>query len=438
MELTGEFTLEAVGQGLFYHAKVGRTRLVYDCGSRRTALVEGPAERYRKDKMEPPRGHLDLLVVSHLHCDHVSGLPTLLAGAAEVQTIVLPYIRPEERMAHAAAAVAEGVEADWYLSFALDPVGYVRGTAGGANAQIVLITGGHEGPVAGAEETPEEPPPDDAEVQPYKPKTEDAAKRVIEEAGEADCLKGNSVSAVTGGSPYSAGPYEFVFHNSPAPKEAVNDLAKCLVQEGENIQDVLKAALKDRDGLKRLRRAYLVLAKKARMQNLNPTSLVLYYGPRPWRRDCWHECRYATRKSRLWFADCVTSRHRHYFECYTHCHQHCEDCRSCGGQGHLLLGELNLNNSHVSEALACALGESRRMRVRIGLLPHHGSSDNWNPAFRKVIPGCVNWLVSADPFGGGYGHPHADVVADVERSGGHILLADATSGVEGRCRMYRC
>ena len=79
-------------------------------------------------------------------------------------------------------------------------------------------------------------------MQPYKPKTEDAAKRVIEEAGEADCLKGNSVSAVTGGSPYSAGPYEFVFHNSPAPKEAVNDLAKCLVQEGENIQDVLKAA----------------------------------------------------------------------------------------------------------------------------------------------------------------------------------------------------
>lgn len=88
------YTLTAldVGQGQSIAVTAGSTTVLIDCGSSSGEDAGETAERYIRSL---GRGKIDLLVLSHYHSDHVSGVERLL-GTLSVSAIAVPEPRFEE------------------------------------------------------------------------------------------------------------------------------------------------------------------------------------------------------------------------------------------------------------------------------------------------------------------------------------------------------
>lgn len=104
MEMHGIFRFHNVGQGLFYSGRLINTNdpknhehfsFVYDCGSVPSKdSLNREIDSFKKSL--PLAGssgekRLNLLVISHLHDDHVNGLERLLKGV-KVDTVVMPFL----------------------------------------------------------------------------------------------------------------------------------------------------------------------------------------------------------------------------------------------------------------------------------------------------------------------------------------------------------
>jgi len=95
-------------QGLFYsgiiHNDNDKYTFVYDCGTdspgcagNMSVLCESICEfKSQIDKK------IDLLIISHFHYDHISGIQELLEGI-KVDTVVMPYTSDIERLLYIAS-----------------------------------------------------------------------------------------------------------------------------------------------------------------------------------------------------------------------------------------------------------------------------------------------------------------------------------------------
>lgn len=92
-------TIHPVGQGAFYtevfaYGEDKTFTMVYDCGTETaTADLKIPLER-QIDDFKKGIKQIDLLFISHLHKDHISGIDRLLDGIKVCKTII-PML-PEE------------------------------------------------------------------------------------------------------------------------------------------------------------------------------------------------------------------------------------------------------------------------------------------------------------------------------------------------------
>lgn len=153
MNINGAFRFHNVGQGLFYSGILSKQdkgshstfSFVYDCGTDSSASflkreiddfkVLLPTIGITKNKK------LNLLVISHLHDDHVNGLEYLLQDV-EVDTVVLPYINDGLKL----LARLESHSDDEFLQvFYTDPIAWF------------LSKGVHRILLIGSEEITEEP-----------------------------------------------------------------------------------------------------------------------------------------------------------------------------------------------------------------------------------------------------------------------------------------
>src|ERR1700761_6240842 len=122
MQLTGNFEFHAIGQGGFYTGMLGKSDIpsdvfhfVYDCGkSGSTALLKNEVADYQKIIS----GHLDLLIISHFHEDHINGIRALLTGIT-CRRVIIPYYEPEERLL--LYATTPNASED-YIIFLQDPI----------------------------------------------------------------------------------------------------------------------------------------------------------------------------------------------------------------------------------------------------------------------------------------------------------------------------
>ena len=124
----------AVGQGFFHSAELYKNervslRYIYDCGamSRYSTELTSCIGNYLKDAVSNSSSKLDLLFISHVHADHLNGLPQLLDpnGGLSVDTIALPYFNMIERLIGYAQSVTVDpaiIRADFYREFVIDPV----------------------------------------------------------------------------------------------------------------------------------------------------------------------------------------------------------------------------------------------------------------------------------------------------------------------------
>ncbi|RAK63310.1 MBL fold metallo-hydrolase [Phenylobacterium kunshanense] len=157
----------AVGQGCFHSGSVGagppeaydpsHLQYVYDCGAMGPygASLRAEVNRF----LAAGRGgSIDLLFISHLHLDHVSGVEQLCSGSMAVGTVVLPLLNDIDRLVCFARAAAEapGAITDFYRDLIADPTGAITQRL---NPDQILYVRRGEGPAPGGGEldVPERP-----------------------------------------------------------------------------------------------------------------------------------------------------------------------------------------------------------------------------------------------------------------------------------------
>ncbi len=128
MNINGTFRFHNVGQGLFYSGILNKKdskshatfSFVYDCGTDSSmAFLKNEIDSF-KQLLPTDEKKLDLLVISHLHDDHVNGLEYLLKGI-KVDTVVMPYIND---VLKSLPLVESSANSDFLRTFYLDPVNW--------------------------------------------------------------------------------------------------------------------------------------------------------------------------------------------------------------------------------------------------------------------------------------------------------------------------
>lgn len=135
MKIKYEQKFHPIGQGLFYSSSLYldeniAANIIFDCGSENIELIEKEIESFNiKD--------VDILIISHLHFDHISGLDFLLKNK-KIKTVVLPYLIPEERIL---IQSLNNDSPEWYNDFLSNPYSYLNEKE---NIEKVLIMNGND------------------------------------------------------------------------------------------------------------------------------------------------------------------------------------------------------------------------------------------------------------------------------------------------------
>lgn len=124
-----------VGQGFFHAGWVNfpeaeeKFFYVYDCGAMNKFATARDREIKKLNELVGEGARLDLLVISHMHADHVNGIERLVTdGKLQVDTIMLPLIEMKERLLSFATTAHDdpaSAESGFYRDFVVDPVAAV-------------------------------------------------------------------------------------------------------------------------------------------------------------------------------------------------------------------------------------------------------------------------------------------------------------------------
>jgi len=115
-----DFTFHNVGQGLFYSGRINNFNFVYDCGSETRPHLKKSVNEYIKNKLNNEK--IDLLVLSHLHDDHIAGLKFFFDTKISFKTVILPYLSPFERLIVTLNIINLP---NWFYDFWADPANYL-------------------------------------------------------------------------------------------------------------------------------------------------------------------------------------------------------------------------------------------------------------------------------------------------------------------------
>lgn len=147
----GFFRFHSVGQGLFYSGIIrpedpnpnNSFCFVYDCGSlSNKRFLKNEIDdlvallpTIKEDNSKKEKRKLNLLVVSHLHEDHVNGLAHLLQNV-QVDTVLIPYYSEAQRVLavldsidedeHPSSSAESGFQGLDYISFIANPVSWFQ------------------------------------------------------------------------------------------------------------------------------------------------------------------------------------------------------------------------------------------------------------------------------------------------------------------------
>ncbi len=391
-----EFTYHNVGQGLFYSGEINLLkvnknafRFVYDCGSENKKLINTAVHRFKQDVTS---NEIDLLIISHLHSDHVSGLEELFKNF-RIREVILPYFSPKDRLL---ISLRRTNVSQWYYNFLSDPIKYLfeRGV------KRVIIIGGEEGGEGNA-------PPED--IHPEGPFPEEKLdirlpddERLKEEIGTVQqdgnsgnegwgeyIKKGRLLIKSHNGYIYALGLWVFRFFNYKISPSKLSEFDKCIgnsVLKATN-KDI-RELIKNRKQLKNLKRCYDNIKKDLR-NDFNNTSLVLYHGPVGEKEN---------------FIKCLSLSTCRFCVPWT-------DSCCVYNFGQFLTGDISLNMRY--NELINHYKPYYLERVLITQVPHHGAKKNWN---RDIISNSEFWVISAG-LRNRYGHPSCEVVSDIYLNG---------------------
>ena len=372
MGVRGTFRFHKVGQGLFYSGilnKKGRGSdsmfsFVYDCGSLSPRMFLNREIDDYKELLAKVDGHrtIDLLVVSHLHDDHVNGLDILLEDV-KVDTVVMPYVSESLSL----IARLESRNEDNFLgAFYADPIGWFSGK--GIQRLIMLNADGRE---LKERNVPEGPRREDNE---HGVSIDYGENVWIEKRGSTQVVYcGNSISIEV-----CAFNWIFMFENLWPEEKKVNDYIEAVKEYEKENELTLDKILKCKKHRRKLRGQFKDKVGKA----LNSTSVVVKHGPT---RDSWNTLFYNPKWT--YRDNCKIP----------------DSPQRCMVHDTILTGDLTLTDG---EDVGLLVPKNRCIRCLVFQYPHHGSRDNcmeklnrWH-SYRTVLSyGITNQ----------YEHPHEEV-----------------------------
>lgn len=154
-----------VGQGGFHSAEIhfgkARFRYVYDCGSTHRAALEREITAFEEGLGSS--APLEMLALSHLDDDHVNGVEGILSHR-DIETIVIPYLHPFERLMLVAQACARGTLTESRFDLIENPEAWFLSRGARRVVHVLPTTDGIEGG-----DTPRVPPEGPDSRSPPKP-----------------------------------------------------------------------------------------------------------------------------------------------------------------------------------------------------------------------------------------------------------------------------
>lgn len=376
--MQAELIQHPVGQGGMYSGKLDcgarPVRWVYDCGSNQSRELQRELGHVAAD------GPVDILFLSHLDSDHVSGVDLLLA-ATEVTEVVLPYLSRVDLTLTISRDVEAGTLNGTFLEFATNPAGWFisRGV------QNVTFVDGRA----------DDSPPDDGADGPGGPTegggggADDLGYKWSRSPSGTHKTKGATVqrmdtnavvqvSSARGWIDWVLAPYA----HRPSNARTL-DFRKALKIVGFQGMSMKKIADQARTsaGREKLRECYDAL-----WSNHNLVSMSLYAGPEKQIPNSWTS----------W-----NNPSEHHF-------WHAQSSEI----GWLATGDAYLASNVRRSAL---LTHYKRYLAQVGtfIVPHHGASTYFHRDLVDAFPSLRLGVAAAGR--NGYGHPHKEVRDAVRR-----------------------
>jgi len=377
--LIANFTFHNVGQGLFYSSNIDDFRFVYDCGSTRRRHLSSIVSKFKKNYFAP--AIMDLLVLSHLHDDHIAGLNDLLKRPQiSIDLAVLPYLFPIERLIVALTKISLP---KWFYKFWSDPVQFLIENG----VKQVMLLGGSEPTMPKDDLTPERRMENETERLNLNEMFDDDKLRreIMEKDGQWKKFLGQGRLLVKShdGLMFSRvphGAWVFRFFNCRVKDSNLSQFERCIKPMAGRIS--LTKIIRSRSKLRQLKKCYNLLHK-----DFNNTSIVVYHAPvLHTRRNFSHPNNYG---------------------------------------GHLLVGDVDFNQKLTE---ICTHFGFMLPKLSFCLVPHHGARRNWNKAVLTKVSGKCQWVISSG-IANRYGHPSFNVVKDITQNGNPLYWSNEVNEI---------
>ncbi|WP_347353944.1 MBL fold metallo-hydrolase [Acetoanaerobium noterae] len=418
--MEANFSFFKAGQGLFYGGQIRNLKnkkdysIVYDCGT--TNFIKGNFKSLNNEidnfKIKYSSKKIDLLFISHLDFDHVSGVKRLLKEF-EVKKIILPYIKEEFRKYFLISfprinnVMEYEFSIDEYGVFLEKPHEFIKQNSKYDKIKIIFIKSNEEKEV------------NYQNVDIYSEnEDEDDIYTFGNFINEVDLYNENNIFLYENNLQFYINRYwEFTVYFKDLNEDNINNLnndLKKLIGKGKNqvltIEDLKNMLINNRESVKRIYCKHMI--------NINSHGLILLHGPINFRSvnmdtyidsDLFIKCPFN--------SVCLGPylNFKYSFED--------KDIR----YRTLLFGDTSINKHNNPVNFPKAFRD-KLINVYAIQLPHHGSSKNWDYNEFKNLNIDSNKCISICNFGYGnrYGHPSHQILNDLNKN---IILNSQFTGV---------
>ena len=426
MRVKYEQKFHPIGQGLFYSSSLYlngniSANVIFDCGSEDAKLIKKEIDKLGYYK-------IDVLIISHLHFDHISGLNYLLDNKkAEIKTIVLPYLFPEERI------LIQSInynKADWYNEFLSNPYSYLNEKEN--VGRVIIINGSND-------ENNYSMPPlndnlinDNHNIRIQLENVDDETKKSI---GIKENLQFSEKLSLMKDKGYILisnmylSFFNYKIENNKKVNDFYNEIKRLKIIDTKSALNQLKGDIKR----EQFKKSYEIIRK-----DINITSLTAYQGfilPFNNHKHSLSIRGYSSFQydflNNLFCCDCdgfIDGRfHGHfhgrlkgykykfYFDCDFHGHFDCfcDRINHCNIQiGTLLLGDIKLDYKSKKRKDMFIHFKKLLPFVKLVQLSHHGAENGWNENLIKEIPRNTLFIASHRTINK-YHHPHKKVIMEL-------------------------
>ncbi|HDR8183712.1 TPA: hypothetical protein QC116_003135 [Bacillus thuringiensis] len=419
--ISSRFEFRNIGQGMFYTGQIADFKFVYDCGSiSGKKMINAAINEYKCEHDLKPgiKGKLNMLVLSHFDMDHVNGVTELL-NAFHVDTVVIPYLYPIERL-----GLIVKYNNKKYRNLVKDPIVYFSQFN---VKQIILLDRNY---LSNQDQTLNNNfiKPSDSEnlkidnddlLKAFDNLPDSDAKEEIKKIENLNHpSKQVQIKIKKRGSVIISDIWEFLFFNYDSTPDVLKTLTTCATVDEERLFDKQELLdLLENEQINIIKEQYNKMIKKFKnstnIKNINNTSIVLNHMPINY--EYASTIAYLNKKREE--TDLFPENHKitnqnqinsiNAFRLFKESNS-CTSLNYSRYTGTLLFGDINIGED--LEQIT-SFFDHKILELSIISVPHHGSKNNWDSKFLKILDTKkkeylypTSWVVSCG-YKNNFGHP---------------------------------